>query len=78
MSKRNLTLALEEDLLFEARVLAAKQRTSVNEMVRQHLESLVGADRQRRAAWERVRRLVESPQARIEGPLPSRDELHER
>ena len=78
MSKRNLTLALAEDLLLEARVLAAKQRTSVNEIVRQHLESLVGADRQRRTAWERVRRLVECPQAQIEGPLPSRDELHER
>lgn len=76
--KRNLTLSLSERLLDEARVLAAKRRTSVNEMVRQHLERLVGDERERLAAWQGIADLVESPRARIGGRLPSRDELHER
>lgn len=78
MSKRNLTVALDEELLMEARVLAARRRISVNEIVRRHLESLVGEERRRLTAWERVRSLVEEPRARVEGPLPSRDEIHER
>jgi plasmid stability protein len=78
MGKRNLTIALDEELLLEARVLAAKRRTSVNEMVRQHLENLVGSERRRRAAWAQVRSLVEEPRARAPGPLPSRQEIHER
>ncbi|MGH9360844.1 MAG: hypothetical protein ACRD2T_02940 [Thermoanaerobaculia bacterium] len=32
----------------------------------------------RRAAWESIRHLIENPQVRLGGPLPPRDELHER
>lgn len=78
MSKRNLTVTLDEELLLEARVLAARRRTSVNEMVRRHLEGIVGEERRRLAAWERVRPLVERPKAVIGGALPSREEIHER
>jgi hypothetical protein len=78
MSKRNLTVTLDEELLLEARVLAARRRTSVNEMVRRHLAGIVGEERRRLAAWERVRPLVERPKAVIGGTLPSRDEIHER
>ena len=50
---KNITLAIDEDLLDRARVLAAMRRTSVNEMVRQFLEAEVGAEAQdaRRAEW---------------------------
>lgn len=78
MSKRNLTVTLDEELLLEARVLAARRRTSVNEIVRRHLESVVGEERGRQVAWERIRPLVERPRAVIGGKLPPRDELHER
>jgi len=78
MNKRNLTLALDEELLLQARVVAAKRRTSVNEIVRRHLEFVVGEERRRLSAWERVRSLVERPRVRIEGSLPSRDEIHAR
>lgn len=78
MSKRNLTVTLDEELLLEAKVLAARRRTSVNEIVRRHLQAVVGEERGRQAAWERIRPLVEQPRAVIGGVLPSRDELHER
>jgi len=51
---KNLTLAIDEDLLDRARVLAAMRRTTVNAMVREYLEREVGreGDEARRAdAW---------------------------
>lgn len=38
---KNITLAIDEDLLDKARVLAAMRRTSVNEMVREFLKRAV-------------------------------------
>lgn len=54
---KNITLAIDEDLLDKARVLAAMRRTSVNEMVRQFLErevSRVTAQATRAEAWGRM------------------------
>lgn len=51
---KNITLAIEEDLLDRARVLAAMRRTTVNAMVREFLDREVRreADDARRAdAW---------------------------
>lgn len=78
MPRRNLTLALDENLLLEARAVAAKQHTSINDLVRRYLESLVGENSRRLAAWEGVRTLVETPRARVRGPLPLREQVHER
>jgi hypothetical protein len=78
MARLNVTLAIEEELLQAARAVAAQQHTSVNEMVRGYLRQVVGEDRRRNAAWERIRNLVEQPPVVLGGPRPSRDELHER
>ena len=78
MKRLNVTLALEEDLLQEARAIAARQHTSVNEMMRQYLRQIVGQEHRRQAAWERIKDLLEEPPVRIGGPLPKRDELHAR
>lgn len=51
---KNLTLAIDEDLLDRARVLAAMKRTTVNAMVREFLEREVGRegdDARRADAW---------------------------
>jgi hypothetical protein len=50
---KNLTLAVDEDVLASYRVLAAEQRTSVNALIRQHMEEATGlAERRRQArAW---------------------------
>ncbi len=54
---KNITLAIDEDLLDKVRVLAAMKRTSVNEMVRQFLEREVKretAQASRAETWGRV------------------------
>lgn len=78
MARLNVTLAIEEELLQAARAIAAEQHTSVNEMVRQYLRQLVGEDRRRQAAWERIKDIVEQPSVVLGGPRPNRDELHAR
>lgn len=78
MGRLNMTLAIEEELLDAARAVAAERHTSVNEMVRLYLSQVVGEDRRRQAAWERIKGLVEQPPVVLGGPRPSRDELHER
>ena len=78
MKRLNLTLVVEEDLLREARALAARRRTSVNEMVRAYLEDVVSREGRRLAAFERIQPLLERPAVRLGRPRPSRDELHER
>ncbi len=78
MARLNMTLAIEEELLQAARAVAAARQTSVNEMVRQYLQQVVGEGRRRQAAWERIRSLVEAPSVVLDDPRPSRDELHAR
>lgn len=78
MRRLNVTLVVEEDLLREAREVAARRRTSVNEMVRGFLRDLVSQESRRLAAWERIQPLLDRPSVHLGQPRPSRDELHER
>jgi hypothetical protein len=50
MKRLNLTLVVEEDLLREARAVAARRRTSVNEMVRGFLRDVVNQESRRLTA----------------------------
>jgi hypothetical protein len=74
----NVTLVVEEDLLREAREVAARRRTSVNEMVRGFLQDVVSRESRRLAALERIQPLLDRPAVHLGGSRPSRDELHER
>jgi hypothetical protein len=79
MTKRlNLTLVVEEDLLREARAVAAQRRTSVNDMVRKFLKDVVNLESRRLAALERIQPLLDHPAVHLGGSRASRDELHER
>jgi hypothetical protein len=78
MKRLNVTLVVEEDLLREAREVAARRRTSVNEMVREFLKNVVNQESRRLAALERIQPLLDRPAVHLGGPRPSRDELHER
>jgi hypothetical protein len=78
MKRLNMTLVVEEDLLREARAVAARQHTSVNEMVRQFLKEVVNRESRRLVAFERIEHLLERPPVHLGGPLPTRGELHER
>ena len=74
----NLTVVVEEDLLREARAVAARRRTSVNEMMRSFLKDVVSQEGRRLAAFERIKPLLDQPAVVLGTPRPSRDELHER
>jgi plasmid stability protein len=78
MKRLNVTLVVEEDLLREARAVAARRHTSVNEMVRDYLRQVVGEERRRSAAFDRIRHLLDKPSVELGAPPPSRDSLHER
>lgn len=76
--KTNLTLRIDEELVREAKVLAARRGSSVSRLVAEQLEELTRRDR----AYEAARRRAE---ARLHqgfdlqwSPVASRDELHDR
>lgn len=77
-SPRNITLALDEETLREARVLAAERGLSVSAFLRRELAGIVerqrGYSKARDAAIRRLRR----GQTLGGGKLPSREELHDR
>jgi hypothetical protein len=47
---KNITLAVDEDVLASYRVIAAEQRTSVNALIRKHMEEATGLAERRREA----------------------------
>lgn len=74
----NITLKVDDELLREARILAAKQGTSVSRLVAQQLEKLVQSEARYEAARRRaLRRLATGYDLRFKPPR-TRDELHER
>ena len=78
MAPKNLTLAIDEELLEKARMVAIRRHTSVNKLIRHHLEELVRSDDRSRAARERLTALWDEPQIEV-GPINwTRDDLHDR
>lgn len=47
---RNLTLAFDEEKLAQLRILAAKERTTVNALLRKHVDELLDIDGRRQKA----------------------------
>jgi hypothetical protein len=64
---KNITLSVDEKVLEKVRVIAAERNTTVNALVRLHLEQMArNEDRARRAIAE-LRRMSETTEARL-GP----------
>jgi len=75
---RNITLALDERILREARVLAAHRGLSVSALLRQEVVHLVENERgYHKARASAVRRLGRG-QALKAGTLPRREEIYDR
>jgi len=76
--KRNLTLSLEQKTIRRAKVLAAKQGSSISKLLADQIEALVGEDE----AYERAERQALALLDRgfhLGGVIrATRDELHER
>jgi len=75
---RNITLAFDDEILREAKILAAQEGLSVSGLLRRELTRLVedqrGFVKARRAA---LRRLAQGTSLGGAAP-PARDELHDR
>lgn len=73
---RNLTLAIDDDLLDKVRVLAAMKRTSVNEMVRGFLTRLVEQESEHDEATEALLKLARESKGRMGAWTFSREETY--
>ena len=77
-AKTNLTLVIEEDLLLAARKVALDRRTSVNQLVREYLTSLVEEPSRQRSARERLMKMMETGLYDSLDITWSRDDLYDR
>lgn len=74
----NLTLELEQDLLNQVQVIAARRRTTVTELVRSHLRSLVEADITYADTCQRLKDRMQDRPLNVGKQRWTRNELHER
>jgi hypothetical protein len=56
----NLTIAVPDEVLHRARVRAARERTSVNAVLRDELERYADEEQELSQAWDRFVRLADS------------------
>ena len=75
---KNVTLAIDEALLREARRIAAERSTTLNAMIREFLEELARNESQAAKARGRIVDLCRETNAEVGPRTWSRDELHER
>ena len=75
---RNVTIALDESLLREARRIAADRSTTLNAMIREFLEEMARCESRAVRARERIVELCRDTRAEVGTNTWSRDELHER
>jgi predicted transcriptional regulator len=68
---KNITLAVDDEVLARYRALASQQRSSVNAMIRKHMAETVGArSEEQKAAIERMRARSENgPRATYAPPF---------
>ncbi|MGM0578066.1 MAG: hypothetical protein ACQEXJ_20245 [Myxococcota bacterium] len=76
--KRNITIRVDEDLLREARVIAAREESSVSRMLADLLEEHIRTERGYERARARAMARLEEGWSLGWTPAASRDELHER
>jgi predicted transcriptional regulator len=78
---KNLTLAIDDDLLDKARVLAAMRRTTVNAMVRGFLEREIERETlhvTRAEAWGRMFQVADADASRRDHRLRDGERLFDR
>ena len=75
---RNLTLAMDDDILREARKLALDDNTTINQLVREYLQELVETRGRRSSARERIKHSMREKRVAVGPRTWSREELHER
>ena len=75
---KNITLAIDDELLEKSRSYADRKGTTVNAMVRDHLASVISQEDRRAAARRGLRELMESSTARMGSDFKwNREETYE-
>jgi len=75
---KNVTLALHETTLREARRIAAERSTSLNAMIREFLEELTRRESRAVEARRRIVELCRESRAEVGSRAWNRDDLHGR
>lgn len=75
---KNVTLAVHEKVLREARRIAAQRSISLNALIREFLEDLTQRESQTVEARRRIVELCRASHASVGERKWTRDELHER
>jgi len=75
---KNLTLAIDDNLLTEARKLALEEATTVNSMVRDYLADRVRERDRRTTARAAIERSFDEVRIRVGRRTWTREDLHER
>jgi hypothetical protein len=76
--KKNLTLAIEETTLDQARLAAAQRKKTLTGMVRDFLVSIAQEDQLRKSSLERLLKTMNAKPLRVGKALGHRDDLHAR
>lgn len=76
---KNITLAIEDDILDKVRVVAAEKKTTVNAMVREFLAEVASRDERVAEARKQLLRLMDTSKGRMAPDWKfDREETHER
>ncbi len=75
---KNVTIAIDEATLRDARRIAAERSTSLNALIRDFLERLALREAHARRARRRIEELCRESTAEVGERGWTRDELHER
>ena len=76
---KDITLAIDDEILDKVRVIAARKRTTVNAMVRNYLGEVAGRDEKQAEARKQLLRLMETSKGRMAPDWKfDREETHER
>ena len=75
---KNVTLAVDDEVLADVRRYAAAHNTSVNALVRRALENIAERARRQQTEWDALFEEADQAGARIGEKTWSRDDIHER
>jgi hypothetical protein len=75
---RNVTLAIEDDVLQKARIRAVKEGTTVNEVIRRYLAEYAAREESLRAVTDRILEASAKYHGRIKGGSLRREDIYDR
>ena len=75
---KNITLAVEEQILLAARRYAAERNSTVNALVREYLANIAASEDRVKEARTRLRQLSRKSHGRLGERDWTREDLHER